>query len=244
MNTYLYDGEYKSLLSLINVLIRDKIEPLNIKCEKEYIDSLFDEPIYLKLENDKELSELKKSIPINILKTCYYAFLSSEDNKELAIYKFIKDANIYKNGIYYRRNLDSVNNIINYSHKVSSELHRMKGFLRFKKMKNFYYAEMSPTNNIIWLLPRHFKERLKNELWIIKDNAREIYALYDTKKVTFLKKDDICKLDLHFSSDEVLFEELWKTFFKTIAIKERKNLKCQMNHLPKKYWKNMLEMEE
>ena len=188
--------------------------------------------------------DLKKHIPINILKTCYYVFLSSEDNKELAIYNFIKDALVYKNQVYYRRNLDSVNDVIKFSHKVSSELHHMKGFLRFKKMKNFYYAEMSPTNNIIWLLPNHFRERLKNESWIIKDTAREIYALYDTKKVIFLKKDDICKLDLHYDVEELLFEDLWKTFFKTIAIKERENKKCQMNHLPKKFWKNMIEMED
>ena len=39
-------------------------------------------------------------------------------------------------------------------------------------------------------------------------------------------------------------EELWKSFFKTIAIKERVNKKCQQNFMPKKYWKNILEMED
>ena len=39
-------------------------------------------------------------------------------------------------------------------------------------------------------------------------------------------------------------EELWKSFFKTVAIKERLNKKCQQNFMPKKYWKNILEMED
>ena len=30
----------------------------------------------------------------------------------------------------------------------------------------------------------------------------------------------------------------------TISPKERENRKCQMNHMPKKYWKNMLEMSD
>ena len=32
-------------------------------------------------------------------------------------------------------------------------------------------------------------------------------------------------------------------FHKTIGIKERENRRCQQNFMPKKYWKNMLEME-
>ena len=39
-------------------------------------------------------------------------------------------------------------------------------------------------------------------------------------------------------------EKLWKEFFNTIGIKERKNLKCQKNFMPKKYWKNIIEMEK
>ena len=31
-------------------------------------------------------------------------------------------------------------------------------------------------------------------------------------------------------------------FFKTISIKERKNPRCQMQFMPKKYWKNLLEV--
>ena len=60
--------------------------------------------------------------------------------------------------------------------------------------------------------------------------------------INFLKKD-IIKLNLELSNDELFCENLWKEFFNTIGIKERKNLKCQMNFMPKKYWKNIIEME-
>ena len=37
------------------------------------------------------------------------------------------------------------------------------------------------------------------------------------------------------------YEELWKVFFDAIAIEERRNEKCQMNHVPKWYRKHMNE---
>ena len=45
------------------------------------------------------------------------------------------------------------------------------------------------------------------------------------------------------SSEELLFQALWKNYFQTIAIKERENLKLQMKFVPKKYWKYITEME-
>ena len=37
------------------------------------------------------------------------------------------------------------------------------------------------------------------------------------------------------------YQELWKMFFKKISIKERKNPRCQMQFMPKKYWKDLIE---
>ena len=43
------------------------------------------------------------------------------------------------------------------------------------------------------------------------------------------------------SDEEKKYEELWSTFFKTIAIKERTNKRLQMQYMPKKYWKDLVE---
>ena len=44
------------------------------------------------------------------------------------------------------------------------------------------------------------------------------------------------------NSNEDEYEKMWKTFIKAVTIKERKNLRCQRNFMPKKYWKNLLEV--
>jgi len=38
------------------------------------------------------------------------------------------------------------------------------------------------------------------------------------------------------------YEELWKSYTKSVAIKERRNLRLQMSFMPKKYWKFLTEM--
>lgn len=107
----------------------------------------------------------------------------------------------------------------------------------------FLYAEISPDNNILELLSKHFQKRLKNELWIIKDTNRNILSIYDTKKYHIISSENIKLLALENNNDNT-YENLWCTFFKTIAIKERENKKCQMSFMPKKYWHNIIEMED
>jgi len=38
-----------------------------------------------------------------------------------------------------------------------------------------------------------------------------------------------------------MVQMLWKKYFKSMAIEERKNLKLQQQNMPKKYWKYLVE---
>lgn len=244
-NIYLYNNSFDSLLALISYLMHMKIIPKDIKSEKEYIPNLIDEPVLVNITNEKEkINILKKLLTKENYKIIKYVYLSSDENKELIIYYFIKNALKYNNDILGRRNLNCVNKAININQYVSREAHKLKGFLRFRLTNNnFYYAEMAPTNNVLSILANHFQKRLKNEYWIIKDTKRNIYAIYDTKKINYYNEEDIIKLNLEQNNND-LYETLWVTFFNTISIKERKNLKAQRNFMPKKYWQYILEMDE
>ena len=47
----------------------------------------------------------------------------------------------------------------------------------------------------------------------------------------------------HFSDrfNDQLFQDLWRTYFKAICIKERMNPKKQLSDMPRRYWKYMTE---
>ena len=143
------------------------------------------------------------------------------------------------------RNNKWVNETLKQSLYVSRENHKFKGFTRFKKMNNeIYYAEINPTNNILPLLSNHFRARLKSEYWIIKDVNRNLYSLYDKESFIIVSGDEFKINDFNLSDDEDKFLSLWKEFYNTVGIKERKNDRCRMNFMPKKYWKYIVEMSD
>ena len=239
---YLYDGTFSTLMDLITQLLAFKTKPLNICNQNNYLPSLLDETIELKLDNNFDISKIK--VTKKILKTIYYVYLSTDEHKELIIYYFLLNGLKYQDKIFTMRNLKCVNSTLKIAKYVSNENHKLKGFLRFQELENhILYAEISPTNNVLELLSIHFKSRLKNEYWIIKDVGRNTYSFYDKQKYYIIADENINLKTLGAIEKEKEVENLWVTFFNTIGIKERKNTRCQMNFMPKKYWKYIIEME-
>jgi len=242
-NIYIYDN-FISLLNLINILISNNIKPDNIK-DNYYNPTLLDNIININTNNNEnvvlEYINNTNKVIFNII---HYIYLSNNENKELIIYYFYKNALKYKDKIIYMRNLKCVNEALKIYKYVSRENHKFKGFTRFKELDNkVLYAEIDPTNNIILLLSNHFKNRLKNEFWIINDIKRNILSLYDKNNFYLLDGNEYKLIDKKYSENEIKYQELWKSFYKTIGIESRKNDRCRMNFMPKKYWKYIIEME-
>lgn len=242
MNIYLYDGTFKSLLDLISKLIKLKNKPLDIKEKENFRPNILDDVIELELDLEFDISKIKVSK--NIMKTIYYVYLSSDEHKELIIYYFLLNALKYQDKIFTMRNLKCVYSALKLAKHVSNECHKLKGFVRFKEINNHVlYAEIAPVSDVLELLSRHFAKRLANEYWIIKDMNRNMYSIYDTKKYYIVSGKNINLKDIEIKKEEKEVENLWLTFFKTIGIEARKNRRSQMNFMPKKYWKYIIEME-
>ena len=168
-----------------------------------------------------------------------------EKNKELIIYYYILNYLNYRTKLKYMRNLKCVSEALRISNYVQREAHKFKGFLRFKELDSeVLYGEINPTNNILGLISIHFQDRLKNHYWIIKDVNRGIISLYDKNKF-YLLDEKVFKLsNISLSDKELKMEELWQCLYKTISIEQRKNERCRMNFMPKKYWKYIIEVSD
>ncbi len=44
------------------------------------------------------------------------------------------------------------------------------------------------------------------------------------------------------AAHERAYVHLWKTYFRSVDMPERRNLKLQMRHMPKRHWKHLVEM--
>lgn len=235
---YTYDGTFNGFLNLIVYLAKNKIMPNKIK-DNNYTNSLLEEIISPNISFNNISDLVTNKIGVNCYVTMYYAFLSNNENRELIIYYYFLNALKFKDKTNYLRNVNCIAETLSLSRRVKRENHKFKGFTRFRSVNNILYAQINPTNNIIYILCNHFKKRLKDEYFIIKDVNRNLYAFYNKKNIYIL--DDINIKDLDIKTDEI--EDLWKSFYNTIGIKERKNDRCRMNFMPKKYWKYILEVE-
>ena len=101
------------------------------------------------------------------------------------------------------------------------------------------YAQIEPQNDLLELMADHFLERYRSDPFIIHDIQREkaLFAGGGQWYIASLPADIAVRL----SQGELMYRTLWKSYFDTIAIKERTNPRCQKNFMPMRYWNHLTE---
>ena len=102
---------------------------------------------------------------------------------------------------------------------------------------------MEPDCNILPLLGGHFTKRLGDQDWIIHDLGRGTALLYrdgvlEMAEITL----DAVPDDKESGKQEDEYFHLWRAYYRSIGIAERKNSRLRMSFMPKKYWKHLPEM--
>ena len=241
--TYLYDGTFYGLLTIVFDSYIHKTLPQKIYNKDTYIYNFLDKTIEITTDFDKSqrvFNGIEKNIGYKALYNRYYAFLSNQENKEIYILKYLCDG--FDIGPKINDNLTTsyVFKTINMRKRALAECHKFKGLLRFQEISdNLCYASIHPDNNILEPLGHHFINRLSSINFIIHDKNRNICFVYNNKNYKIINGTYINIPE--FTENEKMYQELWKMFFKTISIKERKNPRCQMQFMPKKYWKDLIE---
>lgn len=141
-----------------------------------------------------------------------------------------------------------VQRIFAYARKSSNEIHYFKEFLRFQELRGkepVLYSRIGPKTNIVTFLGPHFADRFPNENFIIHDCWRNFFLIHPKQKEWYVivSHDYEKELFKRFSVEEYTYQNLFKSFHETIAIKERINPKLQMNMLPLRYRDFMVEFQ-
>ena len=150
------------------------------------------------------------------------------------------------------------------SRRVENEAHRYRMFVRFRELEgsqrdslgqdglevagassSLMFSEIEPENRILAVLGDHFADRFPMMNFAIYDRTHRECLVHPAGKRWAVLEDMELDEDLicRYSRQEQEFSRLWKGFVKSIAIEERRNPRCQMNFMPKKYWKHMTEHE-
>ena len=196
---------------------------------------------------------LEKRLPREVLHLLMVSWQSEENDLPTPLFHYIYKVFGTK-GIERNFSDPDVLHVTNTARRVMHEQLRMKQFIRFQKAKDgTYLAVVSPDHNVLPLITSHFQDRFGDQSWLIYDAKRHYGFYYDgntTIRITFENETEIPfsledgKLNADvLSENDQLFQELWRTYFKAVCIKERMNPRKQLSDMPRRYWKYMTEKQ-
>ena len=240
---YIYDGSFHGLMSLCFDLLRGDVTDCEILREEPREALLFSDYVGVDTDHRKAgalMRAIQERVSPDTYKRVLLCYLSEVPNAEELILNYLAFAREQGGAVDDFCTHDAVKPVIHVSEKVLREWHRMLGLLRFRKTgEGIFYAPMEPDHNILPLISPHFAERMSGERWIICDTKRGIASHYVNGSWEIVNFE--LTGDPHFGESEHLFQEMWASYFETIAIKERKNKKLQRSFVPQRYWKNLVE---
>ena len=254
MTIYTFDGTMNGLLSAVFDAFYLKEQPEQLLTEGEALP-LFCERTYAVATSEEKAQRvwtgLEEQLPREAVKLISVSWLS--ELKELNTPLFHYVCKVFRQGDISHNFADpDVLTVTNIARRVLHEQLRMKQFIRFQKAKDgTYLAVVSPDHNVLPIIIDHFQDRFNDQPWLIYDAHRHYGYYYDGGTVTHVTFEDEAampfdlsngKLDASvLSTDDQLLQNLWRTYFKAICIRERMNPRKQRQDMPRRYWKYMTE---
>lgn len=254
MTLFIYDKTLEGLLTAVFDAYFRKTFPDMLLGENEPLPLFYDDTFMVTTDTEKAdrvWKLLEKKLSKIALSHITISWLSELPEVDMLLFRYI------------RKNVDAAKSVeLNFGDpdvlelnkiwkKVSHERHHIQQFLRFQKAADgTFFAAMEPLYNALPLTIPFLKNRFADQKWLVYDLKREYGYYYDLKEVTEVRFDH--KEDHHISGllsesimdkDEKLFQQLWKQYFKSIAIKERANPKLQRQHMPARFWKYLTEKQ-
>ena len=253
---FLYDRTFDGLLTAVFDAFVRKQFPTVLLGEGEPLPLFHDEVFTVVTDEEKSARvwrALEKKLSKQALTMLTVSYLAEEPELDIHLFNYICKAVKAEKSIETFFTDEDVRYVTDAFRRVRYERLRMMQFVRFQKAKDgTYFAIIRPDYNVIPLIIPHFEDRFADQPWIIYDVRRNYgchYNGHDVMEVTFT--DDgrtfdprTGKLDKELlAQDEQLFQDLWRTYFKAVCIKERLNPRKHRKDMPVRYWAYMTEKQ-
>lgn len=254
---FIFDGSYEGLLSCIFIIFKERIAPVAITTEDNYQFTLLDS--IRRIDTNEawatrvcEGIDRRTDSPASAL--IYKIFLSELPSSEMLVYHIVQS-------IIQQGDKTILENFANpfilraaqIEKMIHREVHRMHAFVRFQESRDgLYCAVIDPDFNVLPLIGDHFERRYADQSWVIFDNRRNYGLYYDQLNMSYVRSDDQIIAQNHHlfqmngiqdiqDIKEKGYQSLWKNYFHAVNINERNNPKLHLRHMPRRYWKYLIE---
>lgn len=251
MFTVLYDGSFEGWLCAVFDVYEYKLKDVQICPKEEFNGNIFEQihtVHYDEQHSQRVWKGLEKRLSGEALKQIYRSFLSEIDGIETVLLQYVQYAFSSSTSVESDFSHPAVLAVTGTAKKVWREKHRMEAFVRFQKTKDdLYYAIIEPDYHVLPLIAVHFADRYADQKWMIYDAKRRYGIHYDLQtlnnvEISFVEDiDNGNNISSVYDDQEVLFQQLWQQYFKSVNISSRKNTKLHIQHVPRRYWKYLTE---
>ena len=256
MIIFVFDNTFEGLLTSVFEAYSRRVFPDALFPEGEPLPLFHDEVFTVITEEEKAKRVwrgLQKKLSSGALSCLAQCWLAEEAETPMLLFRYIRKAIDAPRSIETNFADPDVLEFSRMWKRVDWERLRMLQFIRFQKAADgTFFAAVEPEKNALPLAIDHFKDRFADQPWLIYDIKRAYGFYYDLKEVRQVTFEEGSReghlvtgmLDESLmDKDEKLFQQLWKTYFKSICIKERLNPRKHKQDMPVRYWKHMTEKQ-
>lgn len=241
---YLYDGTYEGFLSAIFDAFDRRENPDDIVSQMPDQIDFFQTFHHVATDaaHARRVEQgIVRSMGADILSYVFAAMHSTEPGAGRYLLAFLQLGFKIGSSILERLTEDAVVRVMRMSRHVWFEAGRFREFLRFRELENgVYIAQYEPQNDVTELMMPHFADRFADQPFIIHDRGRKKAGICHRGSWMMASSENM--MIPPESERESQYQKLWLCFYDTVAIKARENPKLRRQLMPKKYWKDMLEM--
>ncbi|MFS4456999.1 TIGR03915 family putative DNA repair protein [Maribacter sp. 2304DJ31-5] len=251
--TLIYDGSFNGFLTAVFIAFDEKIDVVDIQKNSQNQNGLFSETetIFTHIEKAKCVWNAIRNKSYPAITAIYFAFLSETRGIEPMLFGYIQKLMSGNDKNLANPADDTVLYISKLMRKVSREKRHMEASIRFRSTKDdVYFANIAPDFDVLPLISKHFRNRYKNQQWLIYDTKRQYGIFYNLEYI------EIISLDLSETHEnrtqnnktnvprEYGHQNLWGYYFQNAAIKSCITRKLHRQHTPKQYGKHLSESKE
>ena len=230
MNIFIFDNTFEGLLTSVFEAYSRRVFPDALFPEGEPLPLFHDEVFTVITEEEKAKRVwrgLQKKLSSGALSCLAQCWLAEEQETPMLLFRYICKA------IDAPRSIET-----NFADPDVLEFSRMWKRVDWERLRMLQFIR--------------FQNRFADQPWLIYDIKRAYGFYYDLKEVRQVTFEEGSReghlvtgmLDESLmDKDEKLFQQLWKTYFKAICIKERLNPRKHKQDMPVRYWKHMTEKQ-
>lgn len=245
---YTYDGSLEGLLTAVFSAYEYREQPVDIAQSKNLQLRLGQEVRDIATDEEKALRVYKSinaSYGAEVFNTIKTASLSDEPRTGTIVYRFIRlltDKKPARARLLDNFSHPEIIQLQQLNRSVYNERHYIMQFLRFEHLDNdVWFATCNPKASIVPLIMDWFSARFNTQAFIIYDEIHDIAGVYEGKE-WYLVRSDAMTLP-GCAEDEHAMQTAWRRFYDTIAVESRYNPELRRQFMPKRFWKNITEMQ-